>query len=334
MHEATRITDPQVAGKNTAAEGMSDVNPPDPVPGRPGLSGVYFILSTPFGLDGLIDFGSVRRLVEGVVNAGVAGITVLGVAGEAQKLTAVEREELTGAVIQAVEGRVPVIVGASYDGTDLAQSAARSAEVAGGSGLLIAPPTFAQPGSGLITHFQKIASTTDLPIVLQDYPLATGVILSPRAMADIVVATPNVVSVKLEGVPTPQRVGQTLELTPPGVTVVGGLGATYLLDELRHGASGTMTGFAYPEVLVSICSAWSSGRRLEAADLYYKYLPMLVLEGQTGIGLAIRKESLHRRGWIDCAITRQPGPVLDRLTRDDLEQTESALALASHHVAV
>jgi 4-hydroxy-tetrahydrodipicolinate synthase len=256
------------------------------------------------------------------------------VAGEAQKLTAGEREELTTVVIQTVGGRVPVIVGASYDGTDLAQAAARAAQLAGAAGLLIAPPTFAQAGPALITHFQKIASSTDLPIVLQDYPLATGVTLSPRAMADIVVATPSVVSVKLEGVPTPQRVGQTLALTPPGVTIVGGLGATYLLDELRHGASGTMTGFAYPEILVSICSAWSSQRPHEAMDLYYKYLPMLVLEGQTGIGLAIRKESLYRRGWIDCALTRQPGPVLDSLTRVDLEETESALALASLHVAV
>lgn len=332
MPDATLQRDPE--DLSASNRGQPDAEAGSEPGGRPGLRGVYFILSTPFHPDSSIDFESARRLTDSVVKTGVAGITVLGVAGEAQKLTARERDELTAAVIQTVAGRVPVIVGASYDGTDLGQAAARAAGLAGASGLLIAPPTFAQAGSALLMHFQKIASTTDLPIILQDYPQATGVILSPRAMADIVIGTSTVVSVKLEGVPTPQRIGQTLALTPPGVTVVGGLGGTYLLDELRHGAVGTMTGFAYPEVLVSICSAWSGQRYREAIDLYYKYLPMLVLEAQTGIGLAIRKESLYRRGWIDCSVTRQPGPVLDPLTRVDLEQTESSLELDSLHAFV
>ncbi|HMM41801.1 MAG TPA: hypothetical protein PKA95_07865, partial [Thermomicrobiales bacterium] len=93
------------------------------------------------------------------------------------------------------------------------------------------------------------------------------------------------------------------------------------LDELRRGASGTMTGFAYPEVLVRIWRAWSGGDRAAAAEAYYRYLPLLVFEGQPKLGVAIRKEILRRRGLIETALVRQPGPQLVPGIADDLEET-------------
>jgi 4-hydroxy-tetrahydrodipicolinate synthase len=94
-----------------------------------------------------------------------------------------------------------------------------------------------------------------------------------------------------------------------------------LLDELRRGSSGTMTGFAYPEVLVGIWKAWSNGERQRAAEIYYRALPLLVFEGQPKLGVAIRKEILRRRGLIDHATVRHPGPTLDEGTAADLTET-------------
>lgn len=290
-------------------------------PRQPGLRGVYFVLSTPFQPDFSIDYTSIRRLVGAALQAGVNGITALGVAGEAQKLNEHEREELVAVVVDAVAGRCPVIVGASHDGTELAISAAQAAEGAGAEGLLVAPPTFLQPGPSLLQHFRRISDATRLPIVLQDYPLVNGVTMSPAAMAELARKASSVTTIKLEGVPTPARTGQTLRLLPDGVTVLGGLGAVHLLDELRHGASGTMTGFAYPEVLVSIWSRWSHGLWSSAAEVYYRHLPILLLEGQQGVGLAIRKEILKRRGWIDHAVIREPGSRLDAQTMADIDST-------------
>jgi 4-hydroxy-tetrahydrodipicolinate synthase len=286
-----------------------------------GLHGIYNILTTPFRLDGSLDEESLRRLTDSVIGMGVDGITILGVAGEAQKLTENEKRRLTEIVMEVNAGRVPIIVGASRDGTDTTIAACRDAEASGASGVMIAPPTFSQPGPAMIEHFRRVGASIGIPITLQDYPPVNGVTLSPRAMADLVEAVPNMTTVKLEDPPTPQRIAQTLALTGDQVTIVGGLGGMYLLDELRRGGSGAMTGFAFPEVLVGIWKAWRSGDRDTAARLYYQYLPVLVFEGQPRLGVAVRKEILRRRGLIDHAVVRHPGPKLDDGTVSDLIET-------------
>lgn len=293
------------------------------------LRGVYNILTTPFLPNGALDEASLRRLTDAVIAAEIDGLTVLGVAGEAQKLTDAERQRVLAVVFEAVDGRLPVVVGASRDGTDATIAAGREAAAAGAAALMIAPPTFAQPGAALTEHYGRVADTVPLPIVLQDYPPANGVALGPRDMADLVRAVPAITTIKLEDPPTPQRVGQTLALLDGAATILGGLGGVYLLDELRRGASGTMTGFSYPELLVAICRAEATSDRRLATELFYRSLPLLVFEGQPRIGLAIRKAILRRRGLIDHATVRQPGPRLDDGTLADLDETLAVLA-ASH----
>lgn len=285
------------------------------------LSGVYNILTTPFLPDGALDTVSLRRLTEAVVATGVDGITVLGVAGEAQKLSTAERDHVVSTVLEVVDGHTAVFVGASQEATDTTVATAAGAERAGAAGVMIAPPTFLQPGPALTEHFRRIGEAISIPIILQDYPPVNGVIMSPQAMAELVTAVPAITTIKLEGTPTPQRTAQTLALTGDRVTVLGGLGGMYLLDELRRGASGTMTGFAYPEVLLEVWLAWRAGDRRAAADTYARFLPLLVFEGQPGVGLAIRKEILRRRGLIDHSVVRHPGSQIDEGLLEDLEET-------------
>ncbi len=285
------------------------------------LTGVYNILSTPFSPDGALDLDSLRRLTEATVQAGVDGITILGVAGEAQKLNTSERETVIRTVMEIAGPHIPIIVGTSQDGTDLTIEASRLAVDLGAAGLMIAPPAFLQPGPGLTEHFRRIAEAVEAPIILQDFPAVNGVTMSPRQMADLCEAVPSITTIKLEDAPTPQRTAQTLALTGDQISVVGGLGGMYLLDELRRGAAGTMTGFAYPEVLVSIVNAWHKGDRQAANEVYYRALPLLIFEGQPKLGVAIRKEILRRRGFIDHATVRHPGPVLDDGTAADLTET-------------
>ena len=87
---------------------------------------------------------------------------------------------------------------------------------------------------------------------------------------------PQIVTIKVEDPPTP-RTAQILDLLRLHITIVGGLGGLYLLDELRCGSRGTMTGFAYPEVLVAAVGAWARGDQAQAAAIYYRYLPLLGL---------------------------------------------------------
>lgn len=291
------------------------------------LRGIYNILSTPFTPDGALDTNSLRRLTEATIKMGVDGITILGVAGEAQKLTDPERTQVLEIVMDVNAGRVPIIVGTTRDGTDATIAACKEAEAAGAAGFMIAPPTFAQAGPVLTEHFKRIGDAINVPITLQDFPPVNGVTLSPRAMADLVDAVPAIKTIKLEDPPTPQRIAQTLALVGDKASIVGGLGGMYLLDELRRGGSGAMTGFAYPEVLIEIWSAWRDGNHSGAIESYYRYLPLLVFEGQPKLGVAIRKEILRRRGLIEHAGLRHPGPKLDEGTATDLTDTLALLQM-------
>ncbi|MDP9368399.1 MAG: dihydrodipicolinate synthase family protein [Chloroflexota bacterium] len=159
---------------------MSQLSQPEAAPGRArsgALWGVYAILATPFLPDGALDEASLRQLT---LATSIDGVTVLGVAGEVHKLTDAERSRVLAAVVETVDGRVPVVAGVSRDGTDAAIVAARDAEEAGAVALMIAPPAFAQAGASLTEHFRRIGDATRLPIVLQDFPPANGVTLSRR----------------------------------------------------------------------------------------------------------------------------------------------------------
>ncbi|HMM41800.1 MAG TPA: dihydrodipicolinate synthase family protein, partial [Thermomicrobiales bacterium] len=199
------------------------------------LTGVYTILTTPFQPDGSLDERGLRRLVDASIGAGADGLTALGVAGEAHKLTEAERRRVVELAIETVAGRVPVVVGASRESTEATIESCREAEGAGAAGVMIAPPTFVQPGPALARHFARISEATTLPITLQDFPPVNGVTMAPADMAALVEAAPSIVTVKLEDPPTPQRIAQLVELLGErGTTVVGGSGGLYLLDELRR----------------------------------------------------------------------------------------------------
>ncbi|HUG14784.1 MAG TPA: dihydrodipicolinate synthase family protein [Thermomicrobiales bacterium] len=285
------------------------------------IQGVNHVLATPFTAGGALDFGSLRRLTEAMIGMGIDGVTVLGVAGETQKLTDDERRQVIETVIDVNAGRVPIFAGTTRDGTEATIAASLQAQQAGAAGVMIAPPLFVQAGPGLTAHFQKIGDALDIPIILQDYPPLNGVSLSPRALADLAADVPRLTTIKLEDAPTPQRIAQTLALVDGQATIVGGIGGMYLLDELRAGSSGTMTGFAYTETLVEVWRAWHAGDRRAAEQAFYRHLPLLIYEGQPKVGLAIRKEILRRRGFIDCALVRRPGPSLDETTLAGLDAT-------------
>jgi 4-hydroxy-tetrahydrodipicolinate synthase len=296
-----------------------------------GLEGIYVIVSTPFDEHGRVDEGSFATLLDATVAAGVQGITILGVAGEAPRLSDAEREQLTGVAMKTIAGRIPVIVGVSHDGTAVTIERTQAARAAGAAGVMIAPPNFSKIGKGLIEHYRQIGIQGGLPIVLQDYPLVNGVNMSPQFMAEMVQAVPEIVTIKQEDIPTASRIRQTAAALPQGrLTFQGGLSGVWLLDELRAGASGAMTGFPYPEILVDIWQTFRAGDETSAAALYYRYLPLMLLDGQPGTGVAARKEIQVRRGQIKHATVRAPGLSLDPAAKRGLHTLVDTLELAKY----
>jgi 4-hydroxy-tetrahydrodipicolinate synthase len=286
--------------------------------------GVYVIAVTPFTDDGSLDLGSVARMVEFYLAAGVDGMTLLGVLGEAPKLTASESLQFVQAVAAAVAGRVPIIVGVSSPGLAALQELARDAMAAGAAGVMVAPPPTLRTDEQVYDYFAAVARALgDIPFVLQDHPQSTGVHMSLAVMLRILKALPTCVMVKQEDWPGLAKVSGLRDATARGelrrVSILGGNGALFLTEELERGSDGAMTGFAYPEMMVSVCREHAAGNTQRMRDLFDAYLPLARYEQQPGIGLAVRKHVLVRRGAIASAALRQPGP---RLSASDLAEVE------------
>ncbi|MGH9535548.1 MAG: dihydrodipicolinate synthase family protein, partial [Terriglobales bacterium] len=179
--------------------------------------------------------------------------------------------------------------------------------------------------AAVVAHFQALAAAVDVPIVVQDYPPISGYAMEAELLARIVREVPAAQTIKLEDPPTPRKIAALRNLCGPALKIFGGLGGTFLLEELLAGGDGAMTGFAYPEILLAIVRAFHGGRSDEAASVFYRYAPLMRFEFQEGIGVAIRKEVLRRRGLVATATVRPPGPQLDAGTAVQLDRLLSWL---------
>jgi len=286
------------------------------------LEGVYSVLPTPFTASGDVDEGSLRRIVDLFMDAGVNGVTVLGVTGEVARLDDAERRRVLETVTRHVSGRIGVVVGTTAEGTRTCIGYSRIAKEAGATAVMVSPPRMPKLNSeAVVRHFHALADAVDIEIVVQDYPPISGYAMEPWLLARIARELPRARTIKLEDPPTPFKTSRILEQAQGvEVRIFGGLGGVFLLEELMAGATGAMTGFAYPEILVSIVKLFRAGKVDEAAEVFYRAVPLMRFEFQEGIGMAIRKEVFRRRGAIADASTRQPGPVLDDGTRAALDR--------------
>jgi 4-hydroxy-tetrahydrodipicolinate synthase len=283
---------------------------------------VYSVLPTPFTAAGEIDEDSLRRVLDLFVAAGVTGVTALGVTGEVARLDDSDRQRVLDVVTTHVNGRIGVVAGTTAEGTRTCIGYSRAARAAGATAVMVSPPRMVKLNSdAVLRHYQALAEAVDVEIVVQDYPPISGYAMEPSLLARIAREVPRARTIKLEDPPTPFKTSKILEQSQGiDVRIFGGLGGVFLLEELMAGATGAMTGFAYPEILVKIVTFFRSGDVDAAADLFYRAVPLMRFEFQQGIGMAIRKEVLRRRGVLASAATRAPGPALDAATREALDR--------------
>lgn len=286
------------------------------------LEGVYSVLPTPFVDNGDLDETSLRRVVDLFIAKGVNGVTALGVTGEVARLDDAERCRVLELVVEAAGGRIGVVAGTTADGTRACINYARQALAIGATAVMVSPPRMAKLNSdAVVRHYRALADAVDIEIVVQDYPPISGFAMEPWLLARIAREIPRARTIKLEDPPTPFKTARILaEIGDVPIRIFGGLGGVFLLEELLAGATGAMTGFAYPEILVRIVSLFRAGHVDEAADAFYRAVPLMRFEFQEGIGLAIRKEVLYRRGAIASATTRAPAAGLDASTREALDR--------------
>ena len=283
------------------------------------ITGIFNILATPFTADRQVDIPSLRRLVQFQLDLGVYGLTILGVLGEAAKLSVDERTLVMNTVVEVVNGRVPIVVGTSHAHVETVIALSQAAKDAGAAGVMVAPPPMPDATDDqIIALYERIAGAVDVNIVVQDFPPVNGVIMSADMLARLAEQIPAARYLKLEDPPLMEKIGAIRERTDK-FEIFGGLGGMFLLEELRRGASGTMTGFAWSEILIAIFKAFEAGNRAEAEVIFDRYLPLIRFENQPVINLTIRKELLHRRGAIATPLLRDPYAPISAGTLDEID---------------
>lgn len=294
-------------------------------------AGVYPIAPTAFHPDGRIDEASTDRLIEAYLAAGATGVTVLGIMGEAPKL---EPEESLGIATRFIRGmkNLPVIVGVSAPGFAAMRSLARASMDRGAAGVMIAPVPSLRTDDQITGYYRQAieAIGDDIPFVIQDYPLTLSVQMTPKVIRQIVQDHPSCVMLKHEDWPGLEKISALRGFQAEGsmreISILTGNGGLFLDFEMERGADGAMTGYAFPEMLVDVVRLQKAGRRDEAHDLFDAHLPLLRYEQQQGVGLAVRKYTLMKRGILASDAQRKPGAGLSVKAKAEVDYLLARLA--------
>jgi 4-hydroxy-tetrahydrodipicolinate synthase len=289
------------------------------------LRGTWYISPTPFTEAGAVDPDSMANVMSAAAAWGVDGVTILGVMGEVADLTASERAAVLAAASQGAAGIVPFAVGCSAPSAAVVTDNIVQAVDAGAAAVMVSAPPLLKDTDQIAAFYSAATAGCPVPVIVQDEPAATGVTMPVSALIAALDAAGSTV-VKLEDPPTPPKITRLLSQRPD-LTVFGGLGGVSAYSEMLRGAAGTMTGFAYPEILRAIRLAFEAGDRAAAATINDRFLPYLVFEGQQRVGLGIRKEVLRRRGVIADGRTRALNPYPDAATLAELDDVLARVGL-------
>lgn len=286
--------------------------------------GVFVISVTPFTPDGALDLDSLDRVTDFYLEAGADGLTILGMMGEAPKLTQAESLKVIDRVIARAQGK-PVVAGVSAPGLAALAELGTEAMERGAAGVMVAPPMSLRTDAQIHGYYKQACGFlgADVPVVLQDFPLATTVQISDELLGRIIDDLPQIVMVKHEDWPGLSKISRLRASEAKGrrrVSILCGNGGVFLPEEVARGADGAMTGFGFPEMLVQVVDLASKGDMDRAQDLFDAYLPLVRYEQQPGVGLAVRKHVLAKRGAIASDAQRQPGAVLDALARAEVDR--------------
>ncbi len=292
--------------------------------------GVYAIAATPFHEDGSIDFDSVDRLTDFYEESGCTGITILGIMGEAPKLEADESRAIIKRVVS--RAKVPIIVGVSAPGFAAMRSLARSSMDMGAAGVMIAPGQGAKTDDQTINYFAGAVEAVgeDVPWVLQDYPLTLNTVIATSVVAKIITNHPSCLMLKHEDWPGLEKISKLRAMQKAGelrpFSILCGNGGMFLDFEPERGADGAMTGYGFPDMLTELVELFAAGKRDEAHDLFDAHLPLIRYEQQLGIGLAVRKHVLKRRGVIASDAQRKPAQMLTPAAKSEVDYLLARLA--------
>lgn len=248
-------------------------------------SGVFPVVPTIFHDDGSLDLDGQKRCLDFMIDAGSNGLCILANFSE-QLLSDEEREVITRTALDHVAGRVPMIVTTTHYGTAVCAARSRRAQDLGAAMVMIMPPyhgaTFRVPEAQIYEFYARVSGALDIPIMVQDAP-ASGTVLSAPFLARMAMEIEHLAYFKIE---TPGAASKLRELIRLGGDAIegpwDGEEAITLLADLDAGATGAMTGGAYPDGIRQIINPYLAGQREAAVEAYAKWLPLINQENRQG----------------------------------------------------
>ena len=294
----------------------------------PRYRGLFPVVPTTFHEHGTLDLASQKRCIDFMIEAGSEGLAILANFSEQFLLSDDEREVLTRTMLEHVAGRVPVIVTTTHFSTKVCAERSRRAQDQGASMVMVMPPyhgaTFRVPEAQIVEFYARLSDAISIPIMIQDAP-ASGTVLSAPLLARMAREIEQVSYFKIETAGAASKLRELIRLG--GDAVEGpwdGEEAITLLPDLDAGATGAMTGGAYPDGIRPIIEAHRAGRRDEAYDLYARWLPLINVENRQG-GILTAKALMKEGGVIACEAPRHPFPPMHPAVREGIIETARRL---------
>jgi 4-hydroxy-tetrahydrodipicolinate synthase len=285
------------------------------------LKGVFPVIPTLFNKDNEIDVEAQKNVVRFALENGAAAVVCPAVASEYNFLSLEERAFLVALVTKEVNGKVPIIGGASAQTVSEVVAAGRSCLEAGIKHLMIMAPFGL--GSDLQAHkdfFSEICQQLNgAQIILQNAPTPIGAGLDVESIIELVKSCEMITYVKEETLPSgPAITAITNSHIPHLKGVIGGGGSRYMIDELDRGALGAMPAVEIIDLHVAIYREHLSGNHEKARKLYRDSLPILV--SQLIYRMRLTKYVLDKRGIVNDVVVRAPLPEMDSYTKDDIDR--------------
>ena len=264
------------------------------------FTGLMPAMVTPFDQRGEVDLGAAEALVERFIEAGVDGISPLGSTGEASHLASEERKRFIEEVTRIVGGRVPLVVGVGAAGTREAIELARHAEGVGVDAVLIVSPFYWKVGEeALFRHFAAVAESVDIPVLVYNLPMLTGIDLSPSLITRIAAECPNVTGLKDTVTEYRHTVGVLREVkrVRADFSVLSGW-EDLILPCLLAGADGSICAFANvaPELFVDLVHSARASDLERAAELHRRVLSLVTLGGYSDPPISAIKLAMTKLG--------------------------------------
>lgn len=292
------------------------------------LRGVFPVVPTTFSENGALDIPSQLRCVDFMIDAGSNGLCILANFSEQFVLSDDDRKVLTRVILEHVDGRVPVIVTTTHYGTQVCAQRCRQAQDMGAAMVMVMPPyhgaTIRSSEPMVYEFYNRLSDAIDIPIMVQDAPVS-GTTLSPQFLARMAQSIEHVSYFKIETAGAASKLRELIRLG--GDAIEGpwdGEEAITLLADLDAGATGAMTGGAYPDGIRSIVDAYFAGDREAAVSAYGRWLPLINFENRQG-GILSAKALMRAGGVIACDAPRHPFPRMSPEVRQGLLEAAQRL---------